>query len=102
MNVFINSGKTIRLGRILNPQTQRAAVIAFDHGVHLGAIPGMINPAEMLESLAEGGADAFLVGPGITRHYAHIFSGRGAPGCESGCRKSVSIVDARIPDRPNS
>ncbi len=80
MNVFINSGKTIRLGRILNPQTQRAAVIAFDHGVHLGAIPGMINPAEMLESLAEGGADAFLVGPGITRHYAHIFSGRGAPG----------------------
>ena len=38
--MYINTGKTIRLGRILNPRTNRAAVVAFDHGVHLGVIPG--------------------------------------------------------------
>jgi class I fructose-bisphosphate aldolase len=78
--MYVNTGKTIRLGRILNPGDQRAAVIAFDHGVHLGGIPGVMNPGPMLETLAEAGADAFLVGPGIARHYASIFAGRGAPG----------------------
>jgi fructose-bisphosphate aldolase, class I len=78
--VYPNTGKTIRLGRILSPKTQRAAVIAFDHGVHLGAIPGVSNPGQMLETLAENGADAFLVGPGIARAYSSVFSGRGAPG----------------------
>jgi class I fructose-bisphosphate aldolase len=34
----------------------------------------------MLETLAEAGADAFLVGPGVARMYASVFTGRGAPG----------------------
>ncbi len=79
-DVFVNSGKTIRLGRILHPQTRRAAVIAFDHGVHLGVIPGVTDPGTMLEQLTEAGADAFLVGPGVARNYASVFVGRGAPG----------------------
>jgi class I fructose-bisphosphate aldolase len=78
--VFNNSGKTIRLGRILNPQTQRAAVVAFDHGVHLGMSAGIETPGKTLEMLAEAGADAVLVGPGVARMYASVFSGRGAPG----------------------
>ncbi len=78
--VFSNSGKTIRIGRILNPSDHRAAVVAFDHGVHLGVIPGVQNPGEMLETLADAGADAFLVGPGTARMFAHVFAGRGAPG----------------------
>jgi DhnA family fructose-bisphosphate aldolase class Ia len=77
---FTSTGKTIRLGRILNPTNQRAAVVAFDHGVHLGAIPGIQKPGEMLETLTEAGADAFLVGPGTARMYASVFAGRGAPG----------------------
>jgi DhnA family fructose-bisphosphate aldolase class Ia len=75
-----NTGKVIRLGRILNPRNGRAAVIAFDHGVHVGAIPGVLKPGPMLEKLTEAGADAFLVGPGLARSYASIFTGRGAPG----------------------
>ncbi len=80
MYTMPNTGKTIRLGRILNPTTHRAAVVAFDHGLHLGAIPGIENPAQMLETLAASGADAFLVSTGIARAYPHIFAGRGAPG----------------------
>ena len=75
-----NAGKTIRLGRILDPDTHRAAVVAFDHGVHLGIIPGIETPGETLVRLAEAGADAFLVGPGVARMYASVFAGRGAPG----------------------
>jgi fructose-bisphosphate aldolase, class I len=77
---FVNPGKMIRLGRILNPQNHRAAVVAFDHGVHLGVIPGTENPGPTLAALAEAGADAFLVGPGTARRFTSIFTGRGAPG----------------------
>ncbi|MEO0561876.1 MAG: hypothetical protein AAF125_07175 [Chloroflexota bacterium] len=77
---LINTGKAIRLGRILHPVTQRAAVVAFDHGVHLGAIPGNIHPGEMLHQLADAGADAFLVGPGVARSFSDVFRGPGAPG----------------------
>jgi DhnA family fructose-bisphosphate aldolase class Ia len=75
-----NLGKSIRLGRILNPKSNRAAVVAFDHGLHLGAIPGIVHPGEMLQQLADAGADAFLVGPGVARAFPDIFSGPGAPG----------------------
>lgn len=78
--MYINTGKTIRLGRILDPRTGRAAVVAFDHGVHLGVIPGNTHPGKTLEVLAEAGADAFLVGAGTAREFASIFTGRGAPG----------------------
>ncbi len=80
MTGYANAGKTIRLGRVLNPTTQRAAVVAFDHGLHLGSIPGVETPGPMLELLAGAGADAFLVSPGVARQYASVFAGRGAPG----------------------
>ena len=77
---FPNTGKTIRLGRILRPRDRRAAVVAFDHGLHLGVIPGVDRPGDMLEQLAEAGADAFPVAPGTGRRFASGVSGRGAPG----------------------
>lgn len=79
MTVVHHTGKSIRLSRILHPRTQRAAVVAFDHGLHIGAIPGTYHPGAMLETLAEAGADAFLVSPGIARAFTSVFCGRGAP-----------------------
>ncbi len=75
-----NTGKQIRLSRILQPHDQRAAVVAFDHGVHLGAIPGTYKPGEMLETLTAAGVDAVLVSPGLASACHSIFCGRGAPG----------------------
>jgi fructose-bisphosphate aldolase, class I len=75
-----DTGKTIRLARILDPERGRAAVVAFDHGLHLGVIPGTLKPLSVLTDLAEAGADAFLVGPGIARECCGVFAGRGAPG----------------------
>jgi len=76
---FSDSGKSIRVSRILDPLKGRAAVVAFDHGLHLGPVPGISDPGRMLEQLASAGADAFLVSPGIVRHYGSVFCGRGAP-----------------------
>lgn len=78
--LFTNPGKTIRLGRVLNPHDLRAAVVAFDHGLHLGPVSGVMKPGETLQLLAEAGADAFLVSPGVARMYASVFAGHGAPG----------------------
>jgi class I fructose-bisphosphate aldolase len=78
--LFTGTGKKIRLGRILNPKDYRAAVVAFDHGLHVGVIPGVDRPGKMLEALAEAGADAFLVGPGIAHTYSSVFTGHDAPG----------------------
>jgi DhnA family fructose-bisphosphate aldolase class Ia len=77
---YPNSGKDIRMGRILDPKRSRAAVVAFDHGEFVGLMPGNTEPGRVLEMLADAGADAFLVGPGVARAYAGVFSGRGAPG----------------------
>ncbi len=77
---FPNTGKTIRMGRILDTKTGRAAVIAFDHGLHLGPQPGILNPGPTLELLTDAGADAFLVSPGVARAFVSVFTGRGAPG----------------------
>ncbi len=75
-----HSGPVIRLSRILDPKAGRAAVVAFDHGLHLGSIPGTQDPAHTLHTLRDAGADAFLVSPGIVRAFPEVFMGRGAPG----------------------
>ena len=53
-------------------------MIAFDHGLHLGVIPGVANGA-MLETLYWKRRGCVLVGPGTARP-ASVFTGRGAPG----------------------
>ena len=76
----VATGKAIRLGRVLDPHDGRAAVVALDHGLHLGAVPGVVDVGAVLESLGRSGADAFLVSPGVARAFPDVFVGRGAPG----------------------
>lgn len=73
------TGKAIRLGRILNPKTGRGAVVAFDHGLHLGPVPGVERPLEMLELLAANGMDAVLLSPGLAQRCREVLRGKGVP-----------------------
>src|SRR4051794_33169247 len=75
----ISTGKAIRLGRVLRPDDGRAAVVALDHGLHLGPVLGAVDIGATLETLADAGADAFLVSPGVARAFPSVFTGRGAP-----------------------
>jgi fructose-bisphosphate aldolase, class I len=71
-------GKKIRLSRVLGGD-HRALVVAFDHALALGPIPGTENPLGQIRRFAEAEVDAVLLNLGIIRQLAD------------------SLVDIRLP-----
>lgn len=72
------SGESIRLARLFS-DGQNAVVVAVDHGLYFGPLPGMIDlPSVILHVKA---ADAVLMAPGMVGHCQGVFSTRGAPAC---------------------
>jgi DhnA family fructose-bisphosphate aldolase class Ia len=62
-------GKRIRLNRILRPN-RGALVVAFDHAMILGPIPGTVDPAKQVRRFVEAKADAILLNLGSIRYFA--------------------------------
>ena len=60
-------GKQIRLERIINRNNGRTIIVPMDHGVSMGALPGLIDMKQTVDDLAEGGADAVLMHKGLIR-----------------------------------
>jgi DhnA family fructose-bisphosphate aldolase class Ia len=65
-----------RLARILNPETGRGLIIAVDHGMALGPMKGIENPAAVFKTLDDY-ADAWLMTKGI---FSHVYQPRGRRG----------------------
>jgi predicted phospho-2-dehydro-3-deoxyheptonate aldolase len=61
-------GKYIRLERILNRETKRTVIVPMDHGLTVGPIKGIENMRDMVEAVAEGGANAVLGHLGLPLH----------------------------------
>lgn len=61
-------GKKIRLERIMDRERKRSVVVPMDHGVTVGPIEGIKNMQEMVDFVAEGGADAVLGHMGLPLH----------------------------------
>ncbi len=59
-------GKQIRLNRFLRPN-RKTLVVAFDHPVIFGLMPGTENPHQQIRTFAENGADAVLMNLGMVR-----------------------------------
>ena len=70
------TGESVRLARLFS-EGQNAVVVAIDHGLYMGPLPGLINPAEAVSRI--GGADAILLTSGMAQHCQAAFSRRGAP-----------------------
>ena len=68
-------GKSIRLERIMNRKDKRTVIVPMDHGVTVGPIRGLANLNEMVDKVAEGGADAVLGHRGLPM-YGHRRYGR--------------------------
>lgn len=68
-------GKTIRLDRIWNRKTKHSVIIPMDHGVSEGPMEGIINLAESVEKVANGGANAVIGHMGLALH-AHRNNGK--------------------------
>lgn len=72
-------GKKLRLNRILGRHTRKPLVVAFDHGLPLGPIPGTLNPAAQVEAFADAGVDGVLLTPGMARLCAQSLLHPNAP-----------------------
>ncbi len=64
--------------RKLFNKNENAVVIAIDHGMFDGPLPGMINLPEVAKSIIPE-VDGVLLSPGMMKHCKHIFSYKGAP-----------------------
>jgi fructose-bisphosphate aldolase, class I len=63
-------GKRIRLRRILGKPDRRALIVAFDHALVLGPIPGTEDPLGQIRRFAEARVDAILLSLGLIRQFA--------------------------------
>jgi class I fructose-bisphosphate aldolase len=74
------TGKKIRLGRLLDPRTNRAVVIAASHGVMSGPPAGLRTRAEIEGVFSQlGGADGVMVSPGMVPMLEDFYVGRHTP-----------------------
>ena len=61
-------GKKIRIERIMHRESRNIVIIPMDHGLSDGPIKGLINVADSINKVADGGADAILMQKGIVTH----------------------------------
>ena len=69
-------GKKNRLSRILSPRDGRGLIVAVDHGMALGPMSGLEDPAKVFEMI-EPYADAWLMTKGI---FTHVYEPQGQTG----------------------
>jgi DhnA family fructose-bisphosphate aldolase class Ia len=72
------TGESIRFSRLFS-EGRNAVVVAVDHGLYFGPLPGMIDLPSVIDKVS--GADAILMAPGTPAHCQSVFSKRGAPAC---------------------
>lgn len=75
-----SSGKKIRLNRILNAPGRSALVVAFDHALVLGPIPGTENPCGQISRFVAAGVDALLLNLGLIQRCSDCFPAGATPG----------------------
>src|SRR5512140_746558 len=68
-------GEEIRLSRLFGQGN--AVVVAIDHGLYNGPLPGLIDLPKVVNSITA--ADAILTSPGMATHCKSAFMKRGAP-----------------------
>jgi DhnA family fructose-bisphosphate aldolase class Ia len=64
-------GKKIRLNRVLGGAEHRALVVAFDHALVLGPIPGTEDPLGKIRQFAQANVDALLLNLGLIRQFVN-------------------------------
>lgn len=73
-------GKRIRLNRILNEPGRGSLIVAFDHALVLGPIPGTEDPHGQISRFIEAGVNAILLNLGLIKQCADCFPPAHTPG----------------------
>jgi len=71
------NGRNIRINKLFN-QGKNAVIIAIDHGMFDGPIPGMIDLRETVKKISPE-VDGVLMSPGMLKACGDFFSYKGAP-----------------------
>jgi DhnA family fructose-bisphosphate aldolase class Ia len=61
-------GKRLRLNRLLKGCQRKALIVAFDHALVLGPIPGTIDPSDQIQQFASAGVNGVLMNFGMLGH----------------------------------
>jgi DhnA family fructose-bisphosphate aldolase class Ia len=70
-------GRELRLDKLFS-KGENAVVVAIDHGMFDGPIPGMLDLVDTVKNINPC-VDAVLLSPGMLRHMRHVFGYKGAP-----------------------
>lgn len=73
-------GKRARLGRIIQPASGRATILALDHGLTMGPMPGLERIGERLQGAGRDTADAIVLHQGMVPRLMHLFDTAERPG----------------------
>ena len=73
------AGSAVRLGRLLDRHSHRSFMVAFDRTMAMGPELHAEDSAAAISRIADHGADAILLGPGLIKQHAHLLAYRGAP-----------------------
>ena len=71
------NGKKLRIEKLFN-KSDNAVIVAIDHGMFDGPIPGMINMEETAKKI-DSCIDGVLLSPGMLKQLRQIFNYKGAP-----------------------
>jgi len=93
-------GRMIRLGRIINPKTQKTVIVAIDHGLGLRPV-GIENPLPVVKKILEGKPDALLLNLGMIKLCHNLFSGKDSPALILRLDWAAGWRDVAIPQKDN-
>jgi DhnA family fructose-bisphosphate aldolase class Ia len=68
-------GKARRLARMFRPQSGRMLCVPLDHGMQVGVIAGLEEPARLIDTVVDAGVDAVIVNPGLLLRHADRLAG---------------------------
>ena len=68
MRQMIDVGKQVRYNRIVNPATGKSVIIPLDHGIIMGPVRGVENPALTVRKVVAGKCDAVAFNAGMAQH----------------------------------
>jgi len=80
INSFTEAGYSYRLSKILDPKSGNGIVVAIDHGLFIGPLPGVENTERTIQALLPTPPEAIQMTPGTIRANLHLFQGKGKPG----------------------
>lgn len=78
--VLSDFGKRIRLNRILNRPGRGSSIVAFDHALVLGPIPGTEDPFRQISRFVAARANAILLNLGLIKRCIDCFPQAATPG----------------------